>query len=109
MQLTASIYVALSALLVLALAAQVILLRRSKRIGLGDGGDTRLACAIRAMPTRWKTCRWCCCCWSCLNWEAPAQPRYTRTVPLCCSLGFGTAWAFPGQLVRRQGAFTARF
>ncbi|PKM01735.1 MAG: glutathione S-transferase, partial [Gammaproteobacteria bacterium HGW-Gammaproteobacteria-6] len=39
MQLTASIYVALSALLVLALAAQVILLRRSKRIGLGDGGD----------------------------------------------------------------------
>jgi hypothetical protein len=48
MQLTASIYVALSALLVLALAAQVILLRRSKRIGLGDGGDTRLACAIRA-------------------------------------------------------------
>lgn len=32
----------------IALAVQVILLRRSKRIGLGDGGDTRLACAIRA-------------------------------------------------------------
>lgn len=44
----ASIYVALSALLVLALAVQVVILRRSKRIGLGDGGDTRLACAIRA-------------------------------------------------------------
>lgn len=48
MHLNASIYVALSALLVLGLAVQVILLRRSKRIGLGDGGDTRLACAIRA-------------------------------------------------------------
>lgn len=44
----ASIYVALSALLVLGLAVQVVILRRSKRIGLGDGGDTRLACAIRA-------------------------------------------------------------
>src|SRR3546814_19171911 len=44
----ASIYVALSALLVLALAVQVVILRRGKRIGLGDGGDTRLACAIRA-------------------------------------------------------------
>src|SRR3546814_6004464 len=37
----ASIYVALSALLVLALAVQVVILRRGKRIGLGDGGDTR--------------------------------------------------------------------
>lgn len=48
MHLIASIYVALSALLVLALTVQVIRLRRSKRIGLGDGGDTQLACAIRA-------------------------------------------------------------
>lgn len=48
MHLIASIYVALSALLVLALTVKVIRLRRSKRIGLGDGGDTQLACAIRA-------------------------------------------------------------
>ncbi|PIQ36697.1 MAG: glutathione S-transferase [Lysobacterales bacterium CG17_big_fil_post_rev_8_21_14_2_50_64_11] len=48
MLVTSPLYVALSALLVIALAVQVILLRRRKRIGLGDGGDTRLACAIRA-------------------------------------------------------------
>lgn len=48
MPVIAPIYVALSALLVLALAFRVISLRRSRKIGLGDGGDTAMACAIRA-------------------------------------------------------------
>lgn len=48
MPVIAPIYVALSTLLVMALAFRVITLRRSRRIGLGDGGDTVLACAIRA-------------------------------------------------------------
>lgn len=48
MPVIAPIYVALSALLVLALAFRVISLRRGRKIGLGDGGDTAMACAIRA-------------------------------------------------------------
>ena len=48
MPVIAPIYVALSTLLVMALAFRVITLRRSRRIGLGDGGDTVVACAIRA-------------------------------------------------------------
>ena len=40
-------YAALTALLVLAFAARVIVLRWSTKTGLGDGGDRRLARAIR--------------------------------------------------------------
>lgn len=42
-----SIYAALSALLVLVLAMRVVLGRRSRQVGIGDGGDPRLARAIR--------------------------------------------------------------
>jgi len=41
------LYAALCALVVLALALRVIVLRWSTRTGLGDGGDRRLARAIR--------------------------------------------------------------
>lgn len=44
----APIYVALSVLLVLILTIRVILLRRDRKVGLGDGGDSQVACAIRA-------------------------------------------------------------
>jgi uncharacterized membrane protein YecN with MAPEG domain len=42
-----ALYAALCALLVLALAARVIVLRWSTKTGIGDGGDRRLARAIR--------------------------------------------------------------
>jgi uncharacterized membrane protein YecN with MAPEG domain len=42
-----SLYAALCALIVLALALRVIVLRWSTKTGLGDGGDRRLARAIR--------------------------------------------------------------
>ena len=41
------LYAALCALVVLALALRVILLRWSTKTGIGDGGDRRLARAIR--------------------------------------------------------------
>jgi len=42
------IYAALLALLVVILAVRVMLLRRKTSIGLGDGGNRTLACAVRA-------------------------------------------------------------
>jgi uncharacterized protein len=42
------LYAAILALLVLGLAIRVMLIRRRTRIGLGDGGDRSVACAIRA-------------------------------------------------------------
>jgi uncharacterized membrane protein YecN with MAPEG domain len=41
------LYAALLTLLVLGLAARVMWLRRRTRIGLGDGGDRDVACAVR--------------------------------------------------------------
>jgi len=41
------LYAALCAVIVLALALRVIALRRSTKTGIGDGGDRRLARAIR--------------------------------------------------------------
>lgn len=43
-----SFYAALGALLVVALAIQVVRQRRRARVGIGDGGDPALARAIRA-------------------------------------------------------------
>lgn len=43
----AATYIGLLILLVIVLAGRVILLRRAKRIGIGDGGDAALALAIR--------------------------------------------------------------
>lgn len=40
-------YAALSALLIVALALRVVVLRRRTKTGIGDGGDRRLARAIR--------------------------------------------------------------
>jgi Uncharacterized relative of glutathione S-transferase, MAPEG superfamily len=42
------LYAALLALLTIALAVRVMLLRRNTSIGLGDGGNRTLACAVRA-------------------------------------------------------------
>lgn len=42
------LYAALLALLVVGLSIRVMLLRRRTRIGLGDGGDRAIACAVRA-------------------------------------------------------------
>lgn len=42
------LYAALLALLMIALAVRVMLLRRNTSIGLGDGGNRTLACAVRA-------------------------------------------------------------
>ncbi|WP_448096793.1 MAPEG family protein [Luteibacter yeojuensis] len=42
------LYAALLALLILYLAARVMWLRRRTRIGLGDGGDRAVACAVRS-------------------------------------------------------------
>lgn len=42
------LYAALLALLMLAMAVRVMLLRRDTSIGLGDGGNRKLACAVRA-------------------------------------------------------------
>ncbi|MDQ0011347.1 putative membrane protein YecN with MAPEG domain [Luteibacter jiangsuensis] len=42
------LYAALLALLILGLAARVMWLRRRTRIGLGDGGDRAVACAVRS-------------------------------------------------------------
>ncbi|UPG93511.1 MAPEG family protein [Luteibacter aegosomatissinici] len=42
------LYAALLALLMLGLAIRVMLLRRNTSIGLGDGGNRTLACAVRA-------------------------------------------------------------
>ncbi|MGF6710020.1 putative membrane protein YecN with MAPEG domain [Luteibacter sp. W1I16] len=42
------LYAALLALLTLCLAARVMWLRRRTRIGLGDGGDRAVACAVRS-------------------------------------------------------------
>jgi uncharacterized membrane protein YecN with MAPEG domain len=42
------LYAALLALLMLGLAARVMFLRRNTSIGLGDGGNRTLACAVRA-------------------------------------------------------------
>jgi uncharacterized protein len=42
------LYAALLTLLILGLAVRVMLIRRRTRIGLGDGGDRAVACAIRA-------------------------------------------------------------
>ncbi|KLD73855.1 hypothetical protein Y886_35720 [Xanthomonas hyacinthi DSM 19077] len=42
------LYAALLTLLILGLAVRVMLIRRRTRIGLGDGGDRSVACAIRA-------------------------------------------------------------
>jgi uncharacterized protein len=42
------LYAALLALLMLGLAVRVMLLRRNTSIGLGDGGNRTLACAVRA-------------------------------------------------------------
>lgn len=44
----AGLYVALNALLVLALAVRVMWLRNQRKVGLGTGGDDTLARAIRA-------------------------------------------------------------
>jgi uncharacterized membrane protein YecN with MAPEG domain len=44
----ASFYGALLALLIVWLSLRVIKLRQSKKIGLGDGGETQLQIAIRA-------------------------------------------------------------
>lgn len=41
-------YASLLALLFLVLCARVVLLRRTYKVGMGDGGKTPLACAIRA-------------------------------------------------------------
>jgi len=41
------LYAALAALLVVVLALRVVALRRSTKTGIGDGGDRRLARAIR--------------------------------------------------------------
>jgi uncharacterized membrane protein YecN with MAPEG domain len=46
--LIAGFYVALGALLVVALAVRVMWLRNTRRVGLGAGGDAVLARAIRA-------------------------------------------------------------
>lgn len=43
-----SIYIALGALLLITLTLRVILRRKSKLIGIGDGGDAELARRIRA-------------------------------------------------------------
>ncbi|HET9817647.1 MAG TPA: MAPEG family protein [Rhodanobacteraceae bacterium] len=45
--LIAGFYVALGALLILALAARVMWLRNTRRVGLGSGGDADLGRAIR--------------------------------------------------------------
>jgi uncharacterized membrane protein YecN with MAPEG domain len=42
------LYAALLTLLILGLAVRVMLARRRTSIGLGDGGDRAIACAIRA-------------------------------------------------------------
>jgi uncharacterized membrane protein YecN with MAPEG domain len=42
------LYAALLTLLLLGLAVRVMLIRRRTSIGLGDGGDRSVACAIRA-------------------------------------------------------------
>lgn len=42
------LYAALLALMMIALAVRVMLLRRNTSIGLGDGGNRTLACAVRA-------------------------------------------------------------
>lgn len=42
------LYAAILTLLILGLAVRVMLIRRRTRIGLGDGGDRSVACAIRA-------------------------------------------------------------
>ncbi|KJV36270.1 MAPEG family protein [Luteibacter yeojuensis] len=42
------LYAALLALLMLGMAVRVMLLRRNTSIGLGDGGNRKLACAVRA-------------------------------------------------------------
>lgn len=42
------LYAALGALLILLLAARVIWLRNSRKVGIGSGGDEQLARAIRA-------------------------------------------------------------
>jgi len=42
------LYAALLALLVVGLAVRVMLLRRRNSVGLGDGGNRSLACAVRA-------------------------------------------------------------
>ncbi|HVI54102.1 MAG TPA: MAPEG family protein [Luteibacter sp.] len=42
------LYAAVLALLILGLAVRVMFIRRRKSIGLGDGGDRSVACAIRA-------------------------------------------------------------
>ncbi|QWT20551.1 MAPEG family protein [Bacillus sp. NP157] len=42
------LYAALLALLMIGLAVRVMLLRRNTSIGLGDGGNRTLACAVRA-------------------------------------------------------------
>jgi uncharacterized membrane protein YecN with MAPEG domain len=44
----AGFYIALNALLMLALAMRVMWLRNTRRVGLGTGGDETLARAIRA-------------------------------------------------------------
>ncbi|MFA5685480.1 MAG: MAPEG family protein [Lysobacteraceae bacterium] len=43
-----SIYIALGALLLITLTLRVILRRKSKLVGIGDGGDAELARRIRA-------------------------------------------------------------
>lgn len=48
MPYVAALYAGLYALLVIVLGFRVTLLRRSLKIGIGDGGDARLARAIRA-------------------------------------------------------------
>ncbi len=42
-----AIYAAIIAVLAVALAARIVPLRRSRRVGLGDGGDRELTRAIR--------------------------------------------------------------
>lgn len=47
MPLIAGFYAALATLLVLVLAARIVWLRNTRKVGLGDGGDRQLARAIR--------------------------------------------------------------
>lgn len=46
--IVSGLYAALSALLMLALAGNVVRLRQRHKVGLGDGGQTALSCAVRA-------------------------------------------------------------
>jgi uncharacterized membrane protein YecN with MAPEG domain len=61
----AALYAGLIALMLLVLAIPVSRLRHSLKVGLGDGGDARLARAIRAHANtvEWALPTLCCCCW----------------------------------------------